>query len=189
MLESILNFLRRVFLGGCICLASSGNRVELTSGEGVKAIDSSGNIRVQIPTSGTSILIRAHDTTPGTIEFGSVGKIYANTLQMNFEVDRAGLYLYTGATSYPGFRLEGGAAGQKAILAGFSGASYSEISLAPQGVAAITARRDTVLRLGFFGAPVTAKPTVTGSRGGNAALASLLTALANLGLITDSTTA
>ena len=34
-----------------------------------------------------------------------------------------------------------------------------------------------------------AKPTVTGSRGGNAALASLLTALANLGILTDSTTA
>jgi len=33
------------------------------------------------------------------------------------------------------------------------------------------------------------KPTVTGSRGGNAALASLLTALASLGLINDSTTA
>lgn len=33
------------------------------------------------------------------------------------------------------------------------------------------------------------KPTVTGSRGGNAALASLLTGLAALGLITDSTTA
>ena len=30
------------------------------------------------------------------------------------------------------------------------------------------------------------KPTVTGSRGGNAALASLLTALATYGLITDS---
>ncbi|MGE5650949.1 MAG: hypothetical protein ACM34A_12200 [Bacillota bacterium] len=34
-----------------------------------------------------------------------------------------------------------------------------------------------------------AKPTVTGSRGANAALASLLTSLANYGLITDSTTA
>jgi len=43
--------------------------------------------------------------------------------------------------------------------------------------------------LGFFGAAAVSKPTVTGSRGGNAALASLLTALANLGLITDSTTA
>jgi hypothetical protein len=40
--------------------------------------------------------------------------------------------------------------------------------------------------IGFYGATAIAKPTVTGSRGGNAALASLLTALANLGLITDS---
>lgn len=44
-------------------------------------------------------------------------------------------------------------------------------------------------RLGFFGAAAAAKPTVTGSRGGNAALASMLTALAGLGLLTDSTTA
>jgi hypothetical protein len=44
-------------------------------------------------------------------------------------------------------------------------------------------------KVGFYGANPAAKPTVTGSRGGNAALASLLTALATLGLITDSTTA
>lgn len=44
--------------------------------------------------------------------------------------------------------------------------------------------------VGFFGAlALSAAPTVTGSRGGNAALASLLTALASYGLITDSTTA
>lgn len=42
---------------------------------------------------------------------------------------------------------------------------------------------------GFNGTAPAAKPTVTGSRGGNAALASLLTALAGTGLITDSTTA
>lgn len=40
--------------------------------------------------------------------------------------------------------------------------------------------------LGFFAATPAAKPTVTGSRGANAALASLLTALATLGLVTDS---
>lgn len=40
--------------------------------------------------------------------------------------------------------------------------------------------------LGLFGAAVTTKKTVTGSRGGNAALASLLTALSNYGAITDS---
>jgi hypothetical protein len=42
---------------------------------------------------------------------------------------------------------------------------------------------------GFFGANAVGRQTVTGSRGGNAALASLLTALATLGLITDNTTA
>jgi hypothetical protein len=44
----------------------------------------------------------------------------------------------------------------------------------------------TVALLGFYGTAPAAKPTVTGSRGGNAALASLLTALAGLGLLTDS---
>lgn len=43
--------------------------------------------------------------------------------------------------------------------------------------------------VGFYDTAPGAKPTVTGSRGGNAALASLLTGLAGLGLITDSTTA
>ncbi len=40
-------------------------------------------------------------------------------------------------------------------------------------------------RIGFYGAQRIAKQTVTGSRGSNAALASLLTKLALLGLITD----
>ena len=40
--------------------------------------------------------------------------------------------------------------------------------------------------IGFLGAAAVVRPTVTGSRGGNAALASLLTALANLGLVVDS---
>lgn len=46
-----------------------------------------------------------------------------------------------------------------------------------------------VSHVGFYNTDPIAKPTVTGSRGGNAALASALTALASLGLITDSTTA
>lgn len=42
--------------------------------------------------------------------------------------------------------------------------------------------------VGFNGTAPGAKPTVTGSRGGNEALASLLTVLAGMGLITDGTT-
>lgn len=47
----------------------------------------------------------------------------------------------------------------------------------------------TSLNIGVFGSTPVAKQTITGSRGGNAALASLLTGLANIGWITDSTTA
>lgn len=43
--------------------------------------------------------------------------------------------------------------------------------------------------VGFNSVDPVAKPVVSGSRGGNAALASLLTALATYGLITDGTSA
>lgn len=43
--------------------------------------------------------------------------------------------------------------------------------------------------LAFFGATAITKPSVSGSRGGNAALASVITALADLGLLTDSSSA
>lgn len=43
--------------------------------------------------------------------------------------------------------------------------------------------------VGFFGAGGITRPTITGSRGGNAALASLLSQLNLMGLITDGTTA
>jgi hypothetical protein len=42
-------------------------------------------------------------------------------------------------------------------------------------------------QLAFFGNAAIARPTVTGSKGANAALTSLMTALSNLGLVTDST--
>lgn len=44
-------------------------------------------------------------------------------------------------------------------------------------------------RMGFFGATPVSQPSVTGVRAGNTALASLLTQLANLGLIANNTTA
>lgn len=47
----------------------------------------------------------------------------------------------------------------------------------------------TTQKIGFWNATPVTKPTVTGSRGGNAALADLLTELATMGLITNSTTA
>lgn len=42
-------------------------------------------------------------------------------------------------------------------------------------------------KIGFFGTNKISKPTISGSKGGNAALTSLCTQLSALGLITDST--
>jgi len=47
----------------------------------------------------------------------------------------------------------------------------------------------TAPMIGFLATAASAKLTVTGSRAGNAALASLLTQLATYGLITDSSSA
>jgi hypothetical protein len=65
---------------------------------------------------------------------------------------------------------------------------YNQVS---GDVASISGAGDISLKrgLGAFGVTaVTARPTVTGSKAGNAALGSLLTALASYGLVTDSTT-
>lgn len=43
-------------------------------------------------------------------------------------------------------------------------------------------------QISFFGAVPVARPTVSGAKGGNAALTSLITAISSLGLVTDSTT-
>ena len=52
----------------------------------------------------------------------------------------------------------------------------------------VTTLRVGNLQLGFFGAAATDKPSISGSRSGNAALTDLLMKLATLGLITNNTT-
>jgi hypothetical protein len=81
--------------------------------------------------------------------------------------------------------------GQSSAISG-GGADNFEIGQ-PSGEIVLNVGSTRALRvsggaLGFFNGSPVAKPTITGSRGGNAALASLLTNLAGLGLITDSTT-
>ena len=80
-----------------------------------------------------------------------------------------------------------------------SDAANSVIMLGPNNLEDATTRvsdagPDSRIRLeankiGFFSSAPVVRPTVTGSRGGNAALADLLTELATLGLIIDSSTA
>jgi len=71
-----------------------------------------------------------------------------------------------------------------------TGELYVENALEVDGTAYLDGDLDhNGTNLGVFSTAPTTKQTVTGSRGGNAALASLLTALAAYGLVTDSSTA
>jgi hypothetical protein len=78
-----------------------------------------------------------------------------------------------GADANANLRLIGKGTGGPALI---DGGGATKISVGTTGI-------------GFYGTAPAAKPAITGSRGGNAALADLLTKLAALGLITDSTTA
>ena len=71
-----------------------------------------------------------------------------------------------------------------------SGADHPSVVLSARGSILVEALKEVggTLMLGFFGATPVAKPDIAGAKGGNVALANLLTALANLGILTDSST-
>lgn len=78
------------------------------------------------------------------------------------------------------------------VLGGFAGSTNHMTFTDSAGTGIFNLRSGGAFfagNIGFFNSAPAAKPTITGSRGGNAALASLLTGLASLGLITNSTTA
>ena len=72
-------------------------------------------------------------------------------------------------------------------------ASAADVQIVPESAGTGTLRGlqfgSAAGRLGFYGTTAIAKPDVTGSRAGNAALADLLIELANLGILTDSSSA
>lgn len=74
---------------------------------------------------------------------------------------------------------------------GPGGASGVDTSLerSAAGTLRVNGALTITTNVGFYNTAPVAKPAVTGSRGGNAALASLLTALASQGLVTNSSTA
>jgi hypothetical protein len=96
-----------------------------------------------------------------------------------------------GTVSIFGGSSGSGTGGDVTIRPG-AGATFGTLTLGSDAGTCIniTANGTTyVPLLSFFTATPIAQPTVSGSRGGNAALTSLITTLANLGLIIDTTTA
>lgn len=110
------------------------------------------------------------------------------------QVSAAGLTTYgpvvvLPATGTNAVQLVGAVSGQPAVVQTYDSASANaQLLLRGQGTGGLLLG-DGSSRVGFYGFSPQTKPSVTGSRGGNAALASLLSALSALGLVTDSTTA
>lgn len=137
-------------------------------------------VRFAVKTGG-SITWEVNNVVEGTMDATGLNLASGNTFQINA--------LDVVSVSAAITSIGRDASGSVALRAG----NGETASMVVDGTAQLTADGDGVTvnqGIGFFNtAPVGVKPTITGSRAGNAALASLLTSLASLGLITDSTTA
>lgn len=108
-----------------------------------------------------TINFTTNNSTPSATTFGQI-RVDANTV--------------TAASESSTFSLKAYDAGTQVTFMEYTGGT---------GVIILDS---TTQQLGFYGSAGANKQTVTGSRGGNAALQGLLAALANLGIITDSST-
>ena len=109
----------------------------------------------------------ADDDVLGTLVYG--GRDSANNLQTYAEIQGISADVTSGSEN--GQLKFNVASGTGALVEAFTLRSISSLPV-----------------IGFFGDSGTVRPTITGSRAGNAALADLLTSLDSMGLITDSTT-
>jgi len=140
---------------------------------------------------------RARDLgdTPTNLYFGSVSSgsvlFLTGRITSGGEVTQVEVRHTAGATDH--VTLTGGAGD---VVIGVAGTSTnSSISMSGKGTgggkmrdgASATKIQWNTTGIGFNASTPIAKPTISGSRGGNAALASLLTALASYGLIIDGT--
>jgi hypothetical protein len=162
--------------GGALTVSSGG--VTLTSG----------NLTV---TSGNATL------TSGNLAVSS------GTITASGNISTSNGTVATTTTSGNTFTMAGAASGSDvaltasgvdaAVAVAINSKGTGSVKLVSNGITSVFATSTGALigntgqSIGFYGATRVAKQTVTGSRGANAALASLLTALATLGLITDST--
>lgn len=101
----------------------------------------------------------------------------------------AGVFLHV-ASAVNYVRFEPAVAGSPASVRGF-GETNAGLRLIARGTGLINSASPHRFdgNVGFYGATPIAKPTITGSRGGNAAVASIAAALAAYGLAIDNTTA
>jgi hypothetical protein len=189
-----------VLFNGALGTPSSGTATNLTGTSGITGVGAlnSGSI-----TSGFgSIDVGADSITGGAIS-GTTGG-FSGLLSLTGAAERQRIigddvflsFYNTGNTTRTGYiQFNSAGSTQDVVIASSINAPIKLFVNAGQVASftttglAVTGTLGASGNFGVNGSGPIAKPTVSGSRGGNAALASLLTAMANYGLITDSTTA
>lgn len=168
--------------------------------------DTSGILRLRIGNLGSTYGIQWNDDAGDSLlDYSSTGGfsadpviLFSQPIKVSeiWQVENGQMRFYGDATTKATVRLWGGAIGSTNSLRLYCDGVDALLELdgdhpSVTGTFVIQAADDLRLNatnLGFGVTPVSFPITVTGSKGGNAALASLLTALANLGLVVDSTT-
>ena len=166
--------------GGIQEITSTGGSVTITNPTGpITNLEASGGGGLPNPLNftGTGVDLRVTDSTP-TI----VSSIQMTGTTPGCEIDCVDLILIKSEQSNTEVQAPNGSV---AVTADTTGLGHITLDASNVDVAPTSGSK-----VGFFnpgGGPV-GRQTITGSRGGNVALANLLTALANLGLIANSTT-
>lgn len=157
----------------------SGSNHTLTQGstEEVTFVPGGGNMNLTFA-SGRNFQLFMGATLVVSISGGGTISLNGLTIDTSQRVNAQKLSLHQGFTDEMDWTLNGG----NMPLTIYNSRNFT---ISNGGATKVTIGGST---LGFWGSAV-AKGTVTGSRGGNAALASLLTYLASRGDLTDSTTA
>lgn len=151
-------------------------------------------------------LLRVDASASGSPKLSAVGS--ATNIGILVQTKGTGGVSFARGDSATCFRVAGGSGTATTYLeaaAGSGGATITargsdtnaDVILTGKGTAGVnildgggaSKLRANTTGIGFNASTPIAKPAITGSRSGNAALANLLTQLANYGLITDSTTA
>jgi len=139
---------------------------------------------------GRQLIMTNSDTSTGSL-FGWIVKAGSSlgTTISDYATEYTGLVAFTGRFAIENSNVAGGlvfsALGATGTHTWLQGAARTQMMiLGSAGLSLATATG-----IGFYGTAAQTKQTVTGSRAGNAALTSLLTALATYGLITNSSSA
>ena len=162
---------------------ASGEVVASTAGSGVALGTTASNWF----TGGAAALIRTPINTDLSVEMSGTGRLFFDSNGAAQAWRASGWSFYSPSTVL-GLSITAGAA--STMTGGATSWTLDAAAIINIGTIAATSVKigRSGQSIGFFATAPIAKPTVAGPRGGNIALQNLIAALANLGLISDTTT-